>query len=107
MLLSALNVRYRDVRQLVPFLLQLWMYATIIVPYSRVAGYLGEWKWIYGLNPMAVTVEGVRWSLLHHRMEFQSFPTELLLPGIGMTGVLFVAGLYLFKRMERQFADII
>ena len=70
--LAALNVRYRDVRYVVPFVMQLWMFATpVAYPASLVPG---RWRAVYGLNPMAGVIEGFRWALAggprpgdHHR----------------------------------------
>src|SRR4029077_4350171 len=68
MWLSALNVEYRDVRYVVPFFIQLWLFVTpVIYPMSHVTGKLRELglpTWLYGLNPMAGVVEGFRWALL-------------------------------------------
>ncbi len=106
--MSALNVRFRDVRHFLPFLMQLWMFATIIVPYSRIEQTLGAWKWVYGLNPLGMIVEAFRWAVLQSAMEGHSpFPVELLPPGLAMTFVLFFAGFFVFKKMEHEFADII
>lgn len=99
--LSALNVQYRDVRYAVPFLTQIWMYATPIA-------YSGElipekWRWLYSLNPMVGVVEGTRWVLLGK----SSLDTLSL--GISAVAVVvfFISGLYYFKRLEATFADVI
>jgi lipopolysaccharide transport system permease protein len=99
--LSALNVRYRDVRYAVVFLIQFWLFATpIAYPSSLVPE---RWRAIYGLNPMAGVVEGFRWSLLGQA------------PGLGVllaasvpvvVGVL-LSALYYFQRMEQTFADVV
>ena len=99
--LSALNVKYRDVRHTVPFLLTVWMYAT---PIAYSATLIPEqWRALYGLNPMVGVVEGFRWMLL-----------DKPFPDIGMFVVstvviliLFVSGIIYFKRMENYFADLI
>jgi lipopolysaccharide transport system permease protein len=99
--LSASNVRYRDVRHIVPFLTQLWLFAT---PIAYPSSLLGEpWRTLYAINPMVGVVEGFRWALLG---------TETA-PG-GVVGVstlvaltlLFSGALY-FRRMERSFADVV
>jgi lipopolysaccharide transport system permease protein len=98
---SALNVHYRDVRFVVPFLLQVWLFAT---PIAYPSSLLTEpWRTLYGLNPMVGVVEAFRWALL-------GAPTT---PG-AMVGVsalvalgLLVSGAYYFRRMERTFADIV
>jgi lipopolysaccharide transport system permease protein len=100
-LLAALNVRYRDIRYVVPFLLQLWLFAS---PVAYSAALLsGAWAWIYRLNPMAGVVEGFRWAFLGG-----------VRPGVGGIAistasgfVLLVAGVLYFRRMERTFADVI
>ena len=99
--LSALNVQYRDVRFAVPFLAQLWMFAT---PIAYPSSLLPEkWRVLYGLNPMAGVVEGFRWALLGHRLP--SMP--LLAASVAMTLVLLIGGLFYFRRMERRFADVV
>ena len=68
---SALMVKYRDVRYVIQFLIQLWMYCTVIIPFSQINlrfEHYGAWRYLYGLNPMAGVVEGFRWSLAHHEM---------------------------------------
>lgn len=105
---SALNVRYRDVRQLVPFISQFWMYATIIVPFSRLPERWGEWRYLWGLNPLAGVVEGFRWCLAHHKMPpDQGFPWALLSVGVVSACGMVLFGLWAFKRMEHQFADVV
>ncbi len=99
--LSALNVRYRDIRYVVPFLTQFWLFAT---PIAYPSSLLPQpWRSIYGLNPMAGVVEGFRWSL------FGSSRSEgpLFAVSIGATVFLVVSGLIYFRRMETTFADIV
>ncbi len=99
--LSALNVRYRDVRYTIPFLLQLWMYASpIAYPLSLVPQ---RWRWIYGLNPMVGTIEGFRWGLLGG----ERLDVSLMGLSLWLTLALLVGGLFYFTRTERSFADII
>lgn len=98
---SALNVRYRDVRQVIPFLLQFGMYASpIIYPVSAVPE---RWRFLYSLNPMAGVIEGFRWAVLG------KYDANFLAMAIGTGGllVLFVGGLVYFKRVERTFADVV
>jgi len=98
--LSALNVQYRDVRYMVPFLTQFWMFASPIV-YS--ASLVPEkWRMLYGLNPMVGVVEGFRWALLG-----TSNPSGFMLVSLGVTLVLLVGGLFYFRRMEKTFADMV
>jgi lipopolysaccharide transport system permease protein len=99
--LSALNVRYRDVQQIVPFLIQIWMYAS---PVAYSAGLVtGRFtRIIYGLNPMAGIIQGFRWAMIHGDP-----PGELFIISVVMVLIFFVSGLFYFRRMERTFADTI
>ncbi len=99
--LSALNVQYRDIGQTIPFLVQIWMYASPVA-YSASLVPAGKWRVIYGLNPMAGVIQGFRWALLGGHP-----PDALLSASIAMVLVLLVGGLYYFKRMERTFADVV
>ena len=99
--LSALNVRYRDVRYTIPFLTQVWLLATpIAYPSSLVPE---QWRALYGVNPMAGVVEGFRWALLGTGQA----PGALLAVSAVATLVILVSGLYFFRRMERTFADMV
>ena len=92
LLLSALNVRYRDVRNVVPFLVQIWMYISVIVPFSELPERWGVWRYLYGLNPMAGIIEMFRWCLLHPYMTPAPVPAPMNLLLVGMP----VAALLLF-----------
>ncbi len=99
---SALNVRYRDVNYLIPFIAQIGVYATpVAYPASLIHNNLLHAA--YFLNPMAGAVEGFRWALLGSK--------ELDLPSLGIsvavTVALLIGGLYYFRRMEQQFADVV
>jgi lipopolysaccharide transport system permease protein len=97
--LSALNVRYRDVRYTIPFLTQIWLYATpIAYPSSLIPE---RWRFFYGLNPMTGVVEGFRWALFgsHARVG----PTIAV--SVGTVFVSLLGGLVYFRRMEKHFAD--
>jgi lipopolysaccharide transport system permease protein len=99
-LLSALDVEFRDVRYTLPFLTQLWLFATPVVYPSSVVP--ERWRVLYGLNPMAGVVEGFRWALLG-----AAPPDPLLLASSGMTViVMIVGGLIYFRRMEHTLADV-
>lgn len=99
--LSALNVRYRDVRHTLPFLTQFWMYAT---PIAYPSSLLPEpWRALFGLNPMAGVVEGFRWALLGT----DTAPGPMLLISSVVAAALLVGGAFYFRRMERTFADVI
>jgi lipopolysaccharide transport system permease protein len=99
--LAALNVQYRDVRHAVPFLIQLWLFATpVVYPSSLVPE---SWRPLLGLNPVTGVVEGFRWALLG-----QAPPSlPLLAMSTGATLIVLVSGLYYFRRMEQTFADAI
>jgi len=99
--LSALNVKYRDVRYTINFLIQFWMFATpVAYPSSLVPA---RWRALYGLNPMAGVVEGFRWALLGK----QSAPGAMLWVSVAAVIVILIGGLYYFRRMEQQFADVV
>lgn len=97
--LSALNVQYRDVRFIVPFLTQFWLFAT---PIAYPSGQIAEpWRQLLALNPMAGSVEGLRWALLGGPQ-----PDWVWLTVSGtITLVVFIGGLVYFRQMERSFAD--
>lgn len=99
--LSALNVQYRDVRYTMNFLVQFWLFATPVAYPSSIVP--EGWRALYGLNPMAGVVEGFRWALLGK----SSPPSALLLVSVFVVLVLLVGGLYYFRRMEQEFADIV
>lgn len=99
--LAALNVKYRDVRYVVPFLLQLWLFAS---PVAYVADLLhGWWRTVYYVNPMAGAVDGFRWALLGGVPPTVS--RVALSAGVGV--VMLVGGVVYFRRKEREFADIV
>lgn len=100
--LSALNVQYRDVQHMVPFLLQAWMYASPVVYSIDMIPAYGPWRIIYGLNPMTGVIQGFRWALVGGQP-----PSTLLLISMGMVLVLLISGLFYFRRMERTFADMV
>ena len=99
--LSALNVLYRDVQYLVPFLVQLWMFVSPVI-YSLKEIPTGTVRVVFLLNPMTGVIGGFRWALLG-----QQFPGRYLWISLGVVIVLFVTGLFYFKRMERVFADVV
>ena len=99
--LSALNVQFRDVRYTVPFLTQLWLFAT---PIAYPSSLLDEpWRTLYGLNPMAGVVEGFRWALL----DTDTAPGPMMVASAIAALVLLVTGAYAFRRMEKTFADVV
>lgn len=99
--LSALNVKYRDVQQMVPFLLQIWMYATpVVYPITTIPE--GTPRYIYSLNPMVGVVQGFRWAL------FGGSPPDMtLIISTVAVLLLLVSGLFYFRRMEKTFADVV
>lgn len=100
--LAALNVQYRDVAYITPFLTQFWLYVTpIAYPASMVPE---KWQLIYSLNPMAGVVEGFRWALLGTE---QGSPGPQLVVSCVVALVLLVTGYAYFRRMERSFADMV
>lgn len=99
--LSALNVQYRDVRYTVPFLIQLWLFATPIAYPSSIVP--DQWRWIYSLNPMVAVVEGFRWALLD---TYITLNIMILVSSIAAIAV-FVSGAFYFRRMEASFADVV
>jgi lipopolysaccharide transport system permease protein len=100
-LLAAVNVRFRDVRYVVPFLMQLWLFASPVVYSAELLP--DSWRTLYYLNPMAGVVEGFRWSVLGGAR-----PDELSVALSTLSAlVLLVGGVLYFRRMERQFADIV
>jgi lipopolysaccharide transport system permease protein len=99
--ISALNVKYRDFRYIVPFLTQIWLFMTP-VPYS--SSLLPEpWRTLYGLNPMAGVVEGFRWALLG----LDTAPGALTLVSAGASATLLIGGAFYFRRVEKTFADLV
>jgi lipopolysaccharide transport system permease protein len=99
--LSALNVLYRDVQHMVPFLTQFWMYASPVA-YSATLIPTGFWRIIYGLNPMVGVIQGFRWAILGAQP-----PDLLLIASFAIVTMLLVTGLFYFRRMEKTFADMV
>jgi len=98
--LSAINVQYRDVRYAVPFLIQLWLFASPVVYSSTLLP--EKYRIIYGLNPMAGVIEGFRWALLG-----TTPPGSLLAVSVMIVVVILISGAYYFRRMEKTFADVV
>jgi lipopolysaccharide transport system permease protein len=99
--LSALNVQYRDVRYMVPFLTQIWMFAT---PIAYPSSLLSEpWRTLFGLNPLTGVVEGMRWALLGTDTAPGPMVAVSALAAVG----LLVSGAYWFRHMEKSFADVV
>ena len=99
--LSALNVQFRDVRYVVPFAVQFWLFAT---PIAYPSSLLPEpWRTLYGLNPMAGVVEGFRWALLGTETRPGAMAALSALAAV----LLLVGGAFYFRRMEKTFADVV
>jgi lipopolysaccharide transport system permease protein len=99
--LSAMYVHFRDIRHIVPFLTQIWMFATPIVYPSSL---LSEpWRTLYGINPMAGVVEGFRWALLGTK----TAPGPVVIVSSLVALGLLVSGAFYFRRMEKTFADVV
>jgi len=99
--LSALNVQYRDIRYVIPFLIQLWMFVSpVIYPVSMVPE---KYQWMLALNPMGGVISAYRASLLGH------MPVDWFLLGIStcIIFIIFTSGMYYFRRMEKTFADVV
>jgi lipopolysaccharide transport system permease protein len=98
---SALNIRYRDVGHAIPFMTQLWLFAT---PVAYPSSILPEsWRGWYGINPMASVVEGFRWALFGGGGSFVNMLTLSIL----ISTPVFLSGLYFFRRTEQTFADVV
>lgn len=102
---AALNVKYRDFRYIVPFIVQFGLYISPVgfsssVVYER----FPQWVWIYSLNPMVGVIDGFRWAIIGGN-------SNLYLPGftlsLGLVALLFVSGVWYFRKVERTFADVI
>jgi len=99
--LSALNAIYRDIRYVVPFLVQFWMFASpVAYPSSLVPE---RWRWVYGLNPMAGVIEGFRWALTGHG----DAPSGLLAASCATVLLLVLSGVLYFQKMEGIIADVV
>ena len=99
--LSAMNVRYRDIRYTVPFVAQFWMFAT---PVAYPSSLLSEpWRTLYGLNPMVGVIEGFRWGLLGTN----TAPGPIVAMSSLMAVALLIGGAFYFRRVEKTFADVV
>jgi lipopolysaccharide transport system permease protein len=98
---SALNVHFRDVRYAVPFITQIWMFATPIVYPSSL---LSEpWRTLYGINPMVGVVEGFRWALLGT----DTAPGLMIAASSVVAIIILIGGAFYFRKMEKTFADVV
>lgn len=99
---SALLVMYRDINYMLPFITQIWMFISPVVYASSTVP--EKWRVLYSLNPMAGVVEGFRWAMLGTQ---QSISPLMIAVSSAIALLLFVSGLFFFRRMERVFADMI
>jgi len=99
--LSALNAIYRDVRYVLPFMVQFWLFASpVVYPASLMPA---KWRWVYALNPMTGVIEGFRWALVGHGAP----PIRLLLVSTGVVLAVLISGLAYFQKMETTVADVV
>jgi lipopolysaccharide transport system permease protein len=103
--LAALNVKYRDFRYIVPFIVQFGLYISPVgFSSSVVFERFPQWGWLYSLNPMVGVIDGFRWAILGGE-------SNLYLPGftlsVGLVAFLFFSGVWYFRKVERTFADVI
>ena len=99
--LSAMNVQFRDVRYIIPFLTQFWLFAT---PIAYPSSLLSEpWRTLYGINPMVGVVEGFRWALLGT----ETSPGPIIIVSSLVALALLIGGAFYFRRMEKTFADVV
>nr|MBA3438554.1 ABC transporter permease [Pyrinomonadaceae bacterium] len=100
MLISALTVRYRDLRHALPFIIQLWMFASPVIYPSGIVP--EKWRWVLAINPLTGIIEGFRSALVGG-----SFDWTTISISTALTVCLFVCSLYVFQRIEETFADLI
>ena len=99
--LTTLNVKYRDIRYVIPFLTQVWLYATPIAYSSSLIP--EKWMWLYSLNPMVGVVDGFRWMMIGQKAQFPAYFFISLIVVV----ILLVTGFLYFKKTEDTFADVI
>ena len=99
--MAAFNVRYRDIRYIVPFMTQFWMYITPVVYPASLVGH--SWKMVYSLNPMVGVINGFRWVLLNRGPS----PGITIWISVIVSIVAVISGAMYFRRMEKTFADVI
>ncbi|MBU7008187.1 ABC transporter permease [Phosphitispora fastidiosa] len=100
--LAALNVKYRDFRYIVPFIVQFGLYISPVGFSSSIVP--DQWRLLYSINPMVGVIDGFRWAILGSNVDFY-WPGLLL--SIGLTVLIFASGLRYFRKTERSFADVI
>ena len=100
--LASLNVKYRDFRFVVPFLVQFGLYISPVGFSSTIVP--EKWRFLYSLNPMVSVIDGVRWAILGSESQLY-WPGFIL--SLGLVVLLFISGIWYFRKMERTFADVI
>jgi lipopolysaccharide transport system permease protein len=98
--LAAVNVRYRDVKYVVPFLTQAWMFASPVIYASTLIP--KQWQWLYALNPMTGVLEGFRWALIGGPR-----PDQLIFVSVVASVIVLATALVYFRHTEQTFADVI
>jgi len=98
--ITALNVKYRDFRYVVPFIVQFGLYISPVGFSSDVVP--DKWRLLYAVNPMVGVIDGFRWAILGRSLHIQSFVLS-----VGVSIGLFILGLWYFRKTERTFADVI
>jgi lipopolysaccharide transport system permease protein len=100
MFLAALTVKYRDIRHMLPFVIQFWMFATpVVFPSSMVPA---SWRWVFLLNPLTGIIEGFRSALFDRPFDWTALAASTAFAAVGL-----VCAAYSFRRLERTFADVI
>jgi lipopolysaccharide transport system permease protein len=106
--LTALNVKYRDIGHLVPFLIQMGMWVTPVYYLSeKLSSHMGSWGWLLGLNPMTGVIEGFRWAMLGSAGGIEPPNWSMMAVSLSVVAFLLVSGLYFFRRVEGTFVDVI
>ncbi|MSP11774.1 MAG: ABC transporter permease [Chloroflexi bacterium] len=103
--LGSLNVRFRDINYIVPFMVQIWMYLTPVIYGSSLIP--AQYRFLLGLNPMTGVVEGFRWALLSQAAPPSTVFGPIFAISIMMVIIILITGLFFFRRTERTFADIV
>lgn len=98
---AALNVYYRDFTYVLPFVVQVWMYASPIAYSAKLIP--ASWQWLYNLNPLVGVITGFRWAVFSNI----PFPTEAVIYSLISSSLIFVIGMIIFRRLEKSFADVI
>jgi len=97
--LSALNIKYRDLRYVIPFLIQIWLFASPVVYSSSLLP--NQFQLVYALNPMAGVIEGFRWALLGTEP-----PGSMITVSFAIVLLILISGAFYFRRCEKSFADV-